>query len=99
VAAFGLDHEGEVRIRRVLIGEDLLLTDQEDIVSASSQRRDHFGAMTTMGSRPIPPPRRLVFGGRIQASAVEGRVNSGSELTGGEWRPGDRAPTSTFTRA
>jgi hypothetical protein len=52
--AFGLGHEHRVRIRRYLIGEDLLLTDPEDIVSASSQRRDHFDAMTPRGRRPIP---------------------------------------------
>jgi hypothetical protein len=37
----------------VLAGE-MLLADQEDVVSASSQRRDHFDAKTPLASASIP---------------------------------------------
>ena len=47
---------GEVRVLAVVrAGEDLLLADQEDVVSVSSQRRNHFEAKTPLEGKSIPP--------------------------------------------
>jgi hypothetical protein len=73
--AQALDRDRRVRIPvGLLIGEEkVLLADQEDVVSASSQRRDHFDAMTP--AAPASIPRR----GGCGSPAVPAQAGASSE--------------------